>query len=158
MNLSGPKKELQRVLSLLLMRFKLPPYKAVALIEEWLQIHSRRPDAHNFLADLIWMGGVTFKDGTLQDVYPEEIQDLLIEMRGSEGITIKDRRHNFKLYRKSFLASEAVDWLMKTQNITREDAIEIGQTLINYQIIHHVGDEPSFRDGNLFYRFYIDEG
>ncbi|NEQ87860.1 MAG: hypothetical protein F6K26_50170, partial [Moorea sp. SIO2I5] len=39
----------------------------------------------------------------------------------------------------------------------REDAVTIGQILINRGIIHHVADDHPFRDDYLFYRFYLDE-
>jgi len=46
---------------------------------------------------------------------------------------------------------------MQKQSCTREEAIQLGQLLIEQGIIHHVYDEHPFRDGYVFYRFYTDE-
>ncbi len=46
---------------------------------------------------------------------------------------------------------------MRTQNCTREEALNIGQLLVERGIIHDVTDEHPFRDDFFFYRFYSDE-
>ncbi|HAA30131.1 MAG TPA: hypothetical protein DCE56_23655, partial [Cyanobacteria bacterium UBA8553] len=56
-----------------------------------------------------------------------------------------------------FVGSQAVEWLMRTQNCTREEALNIGQLLVERGIIHDVTDEHPFRDDFFFYRFYSDE-
>lgn len=86
-----------------------------------------------------------------------DLDALVRIMRGSGGVEIKDRRHRMNLYPRSFVGSEAIEWLMQTQNCSREDAIDIGQLLVDRGIIHHVSDEHPFRDEYLFYRFYADE-
>ena len=50
-----------------------------------------------------------------------------------------------------------MEWLVQTQNCTRETAIQLGQSLIDQGVIHHVLDERPFEDGYVFYRFYADE-
>lgn len=79
------------------------------------------------------------------------------EMRGENGVEIKDRRFGFKVFPKVFLGSDAVDWLVKHEKATRDEAIIIGQLMIEQRIIHHVLDEHDFKDEPLFYRFYRDE-
>ncbi|HEY9598634.1 MAG TPA: DEP domain-containing protein [Cyanophyceae cyanobacterium] len=86
-----------------------------------------------------------------------EIENLVEAMRGVEGLEIQDRRYRLNLYPACFVGSEAVEWLIQQRNYTREDAIDLGQRLMDWGIIHHVLDEHPFRDGYFFYRFYADE-
>ncbi|MEM8717721.1 MAG: mechanosensitive ion channel domain-containing protein [Cyanobacteria bacterium P01_G01_bin.39] len=86
-----------------------------------------------------------------------DLEQLVSEMRGEDGLIIADRRYRFNLYSKCFVGSEAVDWIVKHQGFSREEAIELGQILIEREIIHHVADEHSFQDRYLFYRFCVDE-
>jgi hypothetical protein len=86
-----------------------------------------------------------------------DIEALVVAMRESGGVEIKDRSERLNLYPACFIGSEAVDWLMQKQSCTREEAIQLGQLLIERGIIHHVYDEHPFRDGYVFYRFYTDE-
>jgi small-conductance mechanosensitive channel len=86
-----------------------------------------------------------------------DIEALVKVMREPEGVEIKDRHHRMNIYPRCFVGSEAVEWLMRTQNCTREEAIDIGQLLVDRGIIHDVVDEHPFRDEYWFYRFYADE-
>lgn len=85
------------------------------------------------------------------------LEGLAEQMRGVNGIEIKDRRYRLNVYPQCFVGSEAVAWLMRTQRATRTEAIRIGQLLLERGIIHHVVDAHPFEDSNLFYRFYSDE-
>ncbi|OZH52768.1 mechanosensitive ion channel protein MscS [Hydrocoleum sp. CS-953] len=78
-------------------------------------------------------------------------------MGGENGVSIKDRRFQFKLFKNVFLGSEAVEWLMINERATREEAILMGELMLQQGIIHHVFDEHNFKDEPLFYRFYSDE-
>ena len=42
-------------------------------------------------------------------------------------------------------------------DVSRDEAVHLGQSLVERGIFHHVLDEHPFRDGNFFYRFYADE-
>ena len=86
------------------------------------------------------------------------IYDIAARMREKDGIEIKARHYHLKLYKRCFVGSEAVDWLVKNLNISRTKAVAIGKRLVDKKVIHHVSDEHSFEDGFLFYRFYEDEG
>ncbi|MGF1602636.1 MAG: mechanosensitive ion channel domain-containing protein [Thermosynechococcaceae cyanobacterium] len=82
--------------------------------------------------------------------------DTLAEQMRS-GISIQDRRHRLNLYPRCFVGSDAVAWLMETQKATQQEAIRLGQRLMEKGMIHHVLDEHPFTDAYLFYRFYADE-
>ncbi|WP_228055809.1 mechanosensitive ion channel domain-containing protein [Lusitaniella coriacea] len=86
-----------------------------------------------------------------------DIDALVEQMRGENGIEIKDRRYGLSVYPQTFLGSEAVEWLMRTQNSGIKAAIQLGQLLVERGIIHHVLDEHDFKNERLFYRFYQDE-
>ena len=95
---------------------------------------------------------------TVEDKLTEkDLEKLIAEMRSANGLKISDRNYYLNLYPVCFVGSEAVDWLVQKQNYKREEAIEIGQILLEKGIIHHVTDEHSFKDAYLFYRFYVDE-
>lgn len=90
------------------------------------------------------------------------LQDALLErlikqMRSQNGLKIQNRRFRLTVYSSCFVGSEAVTWLAKTQNATREAAVRIGQAMVEQGIFHHVSDEHPFKDEYLFYRFYEDE-
>jgi hypothetical protein len=88
----------------------------------------------------------------------EKIDRLATEMRDRVfGLNIKDRWYNLKVYPRCFIGSDAVKWLMKSQKLTKEEALQLGQKLVECRIIHHVFDEHQFEDGHFFYRFYMDE-
>ena len=146
----------QEVLSILMMRFGLDPYRAIPITKKWLELNPGK-NWHNLKEKLI-RGEVTFKQGKLKNIKTTEIIELIDRMRDKNcGIEIKNRWYNLKLYRNSFVGAEAVKWLMQTEKISREEAIQLGQILIDRDIIHHVTDEHSFRDADLFYRFFQDE-
>ncbi len=85
-------------------------------------------------------------------------EQLVAQMRGERGVNIKARHHKLKLYHRCFFGNEAVDWLAKNLQISRAEAIKVGQQLIEQKIIHNVIDESSFKDEPILYRFYEDEG
>lgn len=85
------------------------------------------------------------------------IRQLVLQMRGENGIKIKTRRYKLKLYHHCFLGNEIVDWIVEKLKISRTDAVKLGQKMIDKKIFHHVVDEHQFKDEPLFYRFYEDE-
>ncbi|MGD1806315.1 mechanosensitive ion channel domain-containing protein [Dapis sp. BLCC M126] len=86
-----------------------------------------------------------------------DIDTLVEEMRGPNGVSIKNRQHRWDVYSKCFVGSEAVKWLMRTQKMDLNEAIYTGQLLIDRGLIHHVVDRHGFKNEHLFYRFYEDE-
>ena len=55
------------------------------------------------------------------------------------------------------MGKEAVKWLTRTQGVTREIAIRIGQRLIERNIIHHVVDDIGFDNDICSIGFYVDD-
>ncbi|MEL7086470.1 MAG: mechanosensitive ion channel domain-containing protein [Cyanobacteria bacterium J06597_1] len=86
----------------------------------------------------------------------EQVMELAAKMREPGQLDIRDRRYRLKLYRHCFIGREAVDWLVESQRTTRENAVQIGQILMDRQVIQHVLDEQPFLDRHMFYRFVDD--
>jgi potassium efflux system protein len=87
----------------------------------------------------------------------DQLHTLIVRMRGPNGVAIADRRHLLTVYPKCFIGREAVDWMTRAFGLSRPEAVELGQLLVDRDVVHHVLDEHGFMDGNLFYRFRGDE-
>ena len=70
------------------------------------------------------------------------------------GVEVKDRRWFTRLHYKCFRGDEMTNWLLGVfKNITtREEAVEMGNELMNRGIFTHVRHKHEFRDGNYFYQ------
>ena len=77
-------------------------------------------------------------------------------IRSEAGFEIADRSYMGTKYTKTFVGSEAVDWI-QAQGHTVNEALSMGQRLIDLSIAHHVADEHPFKNEKLYYRFYRDE-
>ncbi|KAL6050288.1 Phosphatidylinositol 3,4,5-trisphosphate-dependent Rac exchanger 2 protein [Balamuthia mandrillaris] len=98
------------------------------------------------------------KNQTPCKFYPDEKMTYLIDMMRF-GLTSSIRTHKFKLakYKNSFKGTDLVDWLTKTLNLTRAEAVEFGQELMQRSVFHHVTFSEAFEDKSHLYRFYKDE-
>ncbi|MEL7351882.1 MAG: mechanosensitive ion channel domain-containing protein [Cyanobacteria bacterium J06560_5] len=94
---------------------------------------------------------------TPKNVATTEVDRLVEQMLGPDGLEIRDRKFRLTTYATCFIGSEAVTWMVKSQKATRAEAVRLGQLLVERGIIHHVIDEHNFKDEYLFYRFYSDE-
>jgi hypothetical protein len=86
-----------------------------------------------------------------------EIDALILRMRAPGGIQIAERSYLGRSYASCFVGREAVDWLCAAYGLVREDAVTLGQRLVDLCLVHHVLDEHDFADGHFFYRFFADE-
>lgn len=77
-------------------------------------------------------------------------------VRSEAGFDVADRSYLGTRYSKTFIGSEAVDW-MQAQGFTLNEALSMGQSMIDLSLAHHVLDEHPFKNEKLFYRFYRDE-
>ena len=145
----------EKILALLLMRYKISPKQSLEMIQAWLQSHPGI--AYDVLEEYLRNNLVRVEKGQLIDLYEERIMTLVNDLRGKDGIKIQDRRYKFTSYPLCFIGSEAVEWMESRYLLSKPEAIRLGQELINLKIIHHVTDEHDFKNDYLFYRFYIDE-
>ena len=73
------------------------------------------------------------------------------------GVEIRDRTHNLTNFHQCFVASEAGDFLIKHYNLqSREEAVQVGETLVKSGVMHHVRNEHHFGDKYLFFRLQVD--
>jgi len=75
-------------------------------------------------------------------------------------LDIGDRKYGIppKTYPKCFVGSEAVEKLVDEGIASHEeDAVRIGNMMLNAGVIHHVLDAHAFKNEHLFYRFLSDE-
>lgn len=86
-----------------------------------------------------------------------DLEEVVTRMRTQGGLEIKKRRFRLQSYTMCFVGSEAVDWMIKEYNLSRVEAVALGNQLKSRGIIHHVTDHHAFKDEYLFYRFYADE-
>jgi|GEM_PF-84553 len=95
---------------------------------------------------------------TVASLDGESLEDLSRRVR--ELFDIQDRAYGFpsKTYPKCFVGSDAVANLVEAGiALDEEDAVRVGNMLLNAGVFHHVLDEHSFKNENLFYRFMEDE-
>ena len=75
----------------------------------------------------------------------------------AEGIEIQDRTWRFQTYRRCFVASEAVDWLLDSGHAeSRADAVQKGNLLLFHKIFQHVSNPQPFKDAYLFFSLRPD--
>lgn len=82
-----------------------------------------------------------------------QLREIVAQMQGEGGVEVKDRTHRQNLYPACFIGAEAVDWWIATQQLTRSQALQLGQLLCDRAWIESVSDEGAFEDGYQFYRF-----
>lgn len=68
-------------------------------------------------------------------------------------VTVVDRFYHLIRYRKCFLGSEAVLWLIHDQKCSQEEAVCLGNRMIDMGLLHHVSHEHFLCNAYLFYRF-----
>jgi pyruvate/2-oxoglutarate dehydrogenase complex dihydrolipoamide dehydrogenase (E3) component len=87
-----------------------------------------------------------------------DIEELTARVK--RVLDIRDRKYGFpsKTYPKCFVGSEAVAQIVQ-EGIAgdEDDAVRIGNMLLNEGVFHHVLDSHPFANENLFYRFVSDE-
>lgn len=76
------------------------------------------------------------------------------------GIQIKDRIYKFRTYRRCFVGSEMVDFLVQARIASsRDEAVDIGnQIMTDVGLFEHVTKTHRLEDEYLFYRFRAVEG
>ena len=86
------------------------------------------------------------------------LASLAQTIQGERGISMVDRRWHWRLHYSCFIGFELTTWLL--QNFrdveTREEAVELGNQLMNHGLFQHVERRHNFRDGNYFYQIASD--
>ena len=88
-------------------------------------------------------------------ILPDEEMASILEMTSNLTIIMprSDLSYHTKIYRDCFTGSDGVDALMDHYDLEeREEAVELGRTLQNAQLLDHVCGDHEFSDSNYFYR------
>ncbi len=81
---------------------------------------------------------------------------LIDAWRAPDGVSIEERSWMGRSYPRCFVGSEAVAW-MRARGLSLNEALIVGQRLLDCGVLHHVWDEHGFKEDLLYYRFYADE-
>jgi len=76
--------------------------------------------------------------------------------RMRQEIEVMDRRWRLRFFSRCFVGQEAVTWLATTYQISRNQAVALGQDCLLRGLISHVVSEQDFADAYFFYRFRQD--
>jgi len=106
-----------------------------------------------------YLGGECDEDEDDSDILGEnnkissdQLDDVLVAIRN--GVEVKKRRHFLRSYDQCFVGAEATDWLVDKFNVSRVQAVELGQKMLAMGFFEHVSDETRpFEDANEYYRF-----
>ena len=86
------------------------------------------------------------------------LASLAQTIQSERGISMVDRRWHWRLHYSCFIGFELTTWLL--QNFrdveSREEAVELGNELMDYGLFQHVEQRHNFRDGNYFYQIATD--
>lgn len=97
-----------------------------------------------------------FPESELYHTSKFDVAKLVKQMQESppHGVEVRDRRWFARLHFKCFRGDEMVNWLLRVFKDlkTREDAIRLGNDLMDRGIFSHVRAKHEFRDGNYFYQ------
>lgn len=67
---------------------------------------------------------------------------------------VKDRKSLLRSYSNCFVGREFVDWMLQVREAeSRDEAVEIGQRLLDAGALEHVSKEQQFEDKDQYYRF-----
>lgn len=78
---------------------------------------------------------------------------LDLAARMHHAVPVMDRFYHLIRYRKCLLGSEAVLWLIHDQRCSQDEAIALGNQMIDLGFLHHVTFEHFLCHAYLFYRF-----
>ncbi|KAF2703601.1 hypothetical protein K504DRAFT_495416 [Pleomassaria siparia CBS 279.74] len=83
-----------------------------------------------------------------------DIKKLAEDLQGEKGIRMLDRRWHWKLHYNCFLGFDLTSWLqLNFKDIdTRDEAVDLGNQLMNKGLFVHVHKRHQFRDGNFFFQ------
>jgi hypothetical protein len=83
-----------------------------------------------------------------------DLKKIAEDLQGEKGIQMLDRRWHWKLHPTCFLGFDLVNWLLSNfKDVeTRDEAVELGNELMNKGLFVHVQKRHQFRDGNFFFQ------
>ncbi|XP_075702350.1 DEP domain-containing mTOR-interacting protein-like [Rhinoderma darwinii] len=118
-------------------------------------------DEHDVFKDAKLFYRFRNDDGTLSPTKQMKIvvrsQRLFETMIAEEDSILKVREHGSERYRRSFLGSEILDWLVKHGEVSsRRDGEKLCRAMLECGIIQHVAELHHFSDSDLLFQFTIN--
>lgn len=89
-------------------------------------------------------------DARIRRITGDSAAKLAAALLGS-GL-VADRRYRLKKYPTCMVGSEAVGWLHSHYRLRREDAVLLGDALMQAGHLHHVVKQQPFADAEFYYR------
>eukprot|EP00357_Protocruzia_adherens_P010514 CAMPEP_0115017056 /NCGR_PEP_ID=MMETSP0216-20121206/27865_1 /TAXON_ID=223996 /ORGANISM="Protocruzia adherens, Strain Boccale" /LENGTH=861 /DNA_ID=CAMNT_0002387751 /DNA_START=257 /DNA_END=2839 /DNA_ORIENTATION=+ len=85
-----------------------------------------------------------------------KIAEIACDM--ATNLSIFDRKHMLKLYKRCFVGSEAVKYMIDKKHARSvTEAVELGNEMLRNRYFAHVTRDHDFKNEDLFYRFLIHE-
>lgn len=143
---------------LLFMRYGLLPNQGIELGAAWLAQHPT--ESWQSLQQGLLERSILVKQKQILDLRSlseTQLKEIVQVLRGPDGVEICNRWYKTSLYKNCFIGREAVACLRQLLDASLEEALRLGQLLIEHGQLHHVVDGHDFKDDYLFYRFYCDE-
>ncbi|KAI9667967.1 MAG: vacuolar membrane-associated protein iml1 [Bathelium mastoideum] len=83
-----------------------------------------------------------------------DLQKLAHDIQSERGIPVMDRRWHLRLHCNCFVGADLVSWLLQhfKDVQTRNEAVELGNALMQRGLFQHVQQKHNFRDGNFFFQ------
>lgn len=102
--------------------------------------------------------GNLFSDERVFERANLSLASLAQELQGERGVPMQDRRWHWRLHHDCFIGSEMTTWLLEhfRDVDSREEAVELGNELMQNGLFQHVEKRHQFRDGNYYYQIGID--
>jgi hypothetical protein len=117
-------------------------------------------DDHSFHDDYLFYRFTPVKEWKSLELQLSDTESMDTELKEladlfRRGVKVQNNRYRGKKYRKTFVGSQAVDFLVNSnQAKTRRQAVEIGRRLASeLDLFDHVTGDHLFKDDFLFYRF-----
>lgn len=83
-----------------------------------------------------------------------DLKQLVKKMHSPKGLPTKSKRRGFRTFRECFSAREAINWLEKDLQISRSDAIRLGNRLLQESWIIPLNNQSlPFQEGDTLYSF-----
>lgn len=85
------------------------------------------------------------------------LAELIEWMRSPQGVKIETRSQSFRFpFKQCFIGREAVDWMTDKLSIGRQEAVMLGQRLIDEKLLKNLSNQKPFQDADFYYQFYLD--
>lgn len=93
-------------------------------------------------------------DNELLDRENLNLASLASLIQGERGVKMMDRRWHLRLHYNCFIGMELTSWLLNNfaDIESRDEAVDLGNELMEQGLFQHVERRHNFRDGNFFYQ------